>query len=74
MLFMLRHKKPRVGIVEALIEIDDPKKATIEEAERIGREICEQEPGYLFIAVDYAILNKRPKVEDDEFRAVRKAS
>ena len=73
MLFQLRYKKPRVGIVEGLLELDD--KATIADAERVGRQLCDDEPGYLFINVDYAILNKRPKaVDDDQFRAVRKAS
>lgn len=74
MLFHLRHKKPRIGIVESLIEIDDPKLCTnLQEAERIGRALCDQEPGYLYISVDYAIINKRPK-SDTDVVAVRKAS
>lgn len=73
MLFKLRHKAPRVGIVEDLLELDD--KATLDDAERLGREICNQEPGWLYIAVDYAILNKRPKAvdADDTPVLVRKA-
>lgn len=73
MLYQMRYKHPRVGITEGLIELDE--KSTLADAEAVGRKLCEEEPGYLFIRVEYAILNKRPKsADDDEFRAVRKAS
>lgn len=58
MLFTMRYKARVGSALQGFLEAD-----SLEAADREGRAYCDAREGYRFIAVDYAILNQRPKPE-----------